>query len=69
MHRSSALHSSELDRLLEPVNDYMLLEGVEHDEVDRYLREGMGNWHTTLRPLTDFYSKCSRATTALLERT
>ncbi|KAJ5751564.1 hypothetical protein N7520_008481, partial [Penicillium odoratum] len=39
VHRSSALHSSELDRLLEPVNDYMLLEGVEHDEVDRYLRE------------------------------
>jgi hypothetical protein len=40
VHRSFALHSSELDRLLEPIDDSMLHDGTEHDEVDRYLREG-----------------------------
>ncbi|KZN87744.1 Zinc finger BED domain-containing protein DAYSLEEPER [Penicillium chrysogenum] len=39
VHRASALQSSELDRLLEPVDDFMLHEGTEHDEVDQYLRE------------------------------
>ncbi|KAJ5244978.1 hypothetical protein N7489_005074, partial [Penicillium chrysogenum] len=39
VHRASALQSSGLDRLLEPVDDFMLHEGTEHDEVDQYLRE------------------------------
>ncbi|KAJ5661424.1 uncharacterized protein N7477_009040 [Penicillium maclennaniae] len=32
VHRSSTLHSSELDRLLEPADDCMLHEGAEHNE-------------------------------------
>jgi hypothetical protein len=40
VHRSSALQSSELERLLEPVDDFMLHKGTEHNEVDQYLREG-----------------------------
>lgn len=52
--RSSALHSSELDWLLEPVDASILHEGAEYDEVDRYLREGTSNWHTEIEQLIDF---------------
>ncbi|KAJ5109552.1 hypothetical protein N7532_002724, partial [Penicillium argentinense] len=38
VQRSSTLHSSELDRLLEPPDASMLHEGAEYDEVDQYLR-------------------------------
>jgi hypothetical protein len=54
VHRSSALQSSELDRLLEPVDNSMLHAGAEHDEVDQYLREGTGNWPATRGRPTDF---------------
>ncbi|KAJ5152474.1 hypothetical protein N7492_009754 [Penicillium capsulatum] len=39
VQRPSLLHSSELDRLLQPLHAGMVNEGAEHDEVDRYLRE------------------------------
>ena len=35
-----SLQASELDRLLGPSQDAQVNEGFEHDEVDRYLREG-----------------------------
>lgn len=35
-----SLQASELDRLLGPSQDAQVNEGIEHDEVDRYLREG-----------------------------
>jgi hypothetical protein len=54
VHRSSALHGSELDLLLEPIDDSILHYGAEHDEVDQYLREGTGNWNAALGRPTDF---------------
>lgn len=43
VHRPS-LQASELDRLLGPSQDAQVNEGIEHDEVDRYLREGKYYW-------------------------
>ncbi|KAJ5108250.1 hypothetical protein N7456_004925 [Penicillium angulare] len=41
VRRTSALHSSELDRLLEPLDASMLQERADCDEVDQYLREDL----------------------------
>lgn len=49
-----SLHNSELDRLLEPTNDIMVNQGVEHDEVDRYLREGKHTRYAVSGWPTDF---------------
>lgn len=49
VQRPSSLHSSELDRLLQPLHDGMANEGAEHDEVDRYLRERKDNRHAASR--------------------
>ncbi|KAJ5292123.1 hypothetical protein N7478_001374 [Penicillium angulare] len=38
VRRTSALNSSELDRLLEPLDASMLHERADYDEVDQYLR-------------------------------
>jgi hypothetical protein len=48
VYRSSALHGSELDLLLELINNSILHYRAGHDEVDQYLREGTGNWNTAL---------------------
>lgn len=49
-----SLHNSELDRLLEPTNDTMVNQGAEHDEVDRYLREGKHTRYAVSGWPTDF---------------
>lgn len=43
VQRYSNSHSTELDRLLEPPDASIFHEGVEHDEVGQYLREGTSN--------------------------